>query len=996
MRVRNILSATCVWLCVANVCVFGAEVATHESVAFFRDIQPIFTSRCLKCHGPDDAEGGLRLTDGKSVFQVLDSGLQAIVPKQPGASELLRRVRTDDADLRMPPEGPPLEKAQLELISAWIASGAEWPTHWALAPLNRPRVEAIDGEYKNWPRTTIDQFILQGLRQRGMSPSSEADRRTLLRRVYFDLIGLPPSPEQLRDFLADRSPDAYDQVVDRLLASPRYGERWARHWMDVVHYADTHGHDEDAVRENAWPYRDYLIHALNEDKPYTRFVQEQIAGDVLFPNDPRGVIATGMLAAGPWDESSQMGIQDGTTDKEIARYLDRDDMISTVMNSFVSMSVHCARCHDHKFDPITTEDYYSLQAVFAGVDRVDRPYDQDATILRRRRELLQEKATLEAGTIADLRLHDPDLVRRVAEWEQLRDGALDWRTLEAKTVESSGGATFEKQPDGSILFRGKRPETDIYTITADVTAQQITAVRLEVLTDESLFQQGPGRHDNGNLHLNEFKLFVGDAEAKEPVELHQPVADFDQEGWTIAHALDGNPQSAWGIFPQVGQSHAAMFSLKQPIDASAGTTLTFVLEQTHGGGHLIGRPRLSATGSASPQLADELTESMRQILATVAEERSVEQRQQLALHVLKSENAAALAALPKQQMVYAIASDFKQQGNFLPAKSPRPVHVLQRGNVLDPIKPAQPGALACIGDLESRFTIQAEDDEGLRRAELAQWVSSHDNMLTWRSIVNRVWHYHFGRGIVETCNDFGRNGSPPTHPELLDWLADWFRDQRGGAGSLKQLHRLIVTSAVYRQSSHDDAKYAAVDRDNRYLWRMNRRRLDAESVRDAILQLSGRMNSRMGGPPDRHFVAGKGVHVTLTVDYDGFDIDSAAARRRSVYRFVFRTVPDPLMEALDCPDASQFTPKRNASITPVQALAMLNSRLVVRYSAHLADRIQQQHRSSESQVDQLFLLAYSRPPSKVERLSVITYIEKHGLANACRVIFNSNEFMFVD
>ena len=997
MSVRTTTLAAIIWRLVVAACILGEEVPHNESVDFVRDIQPIFASHCLKCHGPDEAEGGLQLTDAESAMQALDSGFHAIVPKRLDESELLRRVATDDAGQRMPPQGPPLEEHQIKLIADWISQGANWPTHWSLAPLKRPAVPTIDGELQNWSRTPIDAFILDGLQQRDMKPAMEADKRTLLRRVYFDLVGIPPTPEQMRAFLADDAPDAFEKVVDRLLASPRYGERWARHWMDVVHYADTHGHDEDAIREHAWPYRDYLIESFNSDKPYTQFVQEQIAGDVLFPRDPHGVVATGMLAAGPWDESSQMGIQDGTTDKEIARYLDRDDMIATVMNTFVSMTVHCARCHDHKFDPITTEDYYSLQAVFAGVDRVDRPYDRDETILDRRRSLLREKSEIDAGSVPANLLHDPEFAKRVAQWEEKVTAAGgDWQILQANTVESSGGATATKQADGSILFSGERPQTDVYTITAHVKTKSITAVRLEVLTDESLFHQGPGRQDNGNLHLSEFKLFIGKDDTKEPVELHQPVADFDQQGCTIAHALDGNPQTAWGIFPNTGQSHAAMFALKTPLDATGGVPLTFVLEQLHGGVHLIGRPRLSVTSAAVPQLNSALPDEISEIMDIALQERTEPQRSALALHVLRLENEAARAALPKQELVYSIASDFEKNGNFVPAKKPRSVHVLRRGDVLTPIKPAQPGALSCVSGLEPRFVIDDPENERVRRAALARWVSSDDNVLTWRSIVNRVWHYHFGRGIVETCNDFGRNGSPPTHPQLLDWLADWFRDPAGGDGSLKNLHRLMVTSAVYRQSSGHNPNYATVDRDNRYLWRMNRQRLDAESVRDSILQISGKMNWEMGGPSDRHFVAEKGVHVTPTVEYEAFDIDSPTARRRSVYRFIFRTVPDPLMEALDCPDASQFTPRRNTSITPVQALAMLNSRFVVRYSEHLAQRIEQQHADADSQVEQLFELAYGRPPGDDERKRVVQYAQKRGLANACRIILNSNEFMFVD
>jgi hypothetical protein len=983
------------------VCLLSAAWSrlAHADVDFEKDIRPILSGKCFQCHGPDaeSRKGGLRLDTHEGVTARRD-GTPAVLPGKSDQSELVRRITSDDESDRMPPADSDLSLSDVEiaLLKKWIDEGAPWSQHWALRPLDTPPVPDVPEQFRDWVRNDIDRFVLRRLVGMRFTPSPEADKRTLIRRVTFDLTGLPPTPEQMAAFLSDDSEKPFERVVDRLLASPRYGERWARHWMDAVHYADTHGHDEDVIRENAWPYRDYLIESFNDDKPYARFVQEQIAGDVLFPDDTNGVVAIGMLAAGPWDESSQMGIQDGTTDKEIARYLDRDDMIATVMNTFVSMTVHCARCHHHKFDPIPTEDYYSLQAVFAGVDRVDRSYDRDAATAKRRSELLASKANLEAGRVAGQALLLPDVLTRVAEWERNRP-LSEWTILDAETVKSSGGATATKQDDGSILFSGKRPETDVYTITTRVQEKRVTAVRLEVMSDESLFKKGPGRQDNGNLHLSEFKLLVThDGGEAKPVALHKPVADFDQSGWTITHALDGNPKTAWGIYPKIGQTHQAVFELKEPIDASAGVTLTFVLEQLHGGVHLIGRPRLSATGSPNPSASAALATvppEIESVLSIEPKERTDEQRSQLSLFLLKRENAAALAALPKQAMVYSVATDFQQKGNFVPARKPRAVHVLRRGNVLTPIKPATPGSLSCVEGLEPQFAMINHDDEGERRAALARWVSARENVLTWRSMVNRVWHHHFGRGIAATPNDFGRNGIPPTHPELLDWLATRFRDSDG---SLKRLHRLIVTSAVYRQSSQHHEDFAKTDHDNHYLWRMNRRRLDAESTRDAILQMSGLTDWKMGGPPARQFVLSNGVHVTPTANYEMFDVDSPDARRRSVYRFIFRTVPDPFMEALDCPDASQFTPKRSTSMTSLQALAMLNNRFVVRYSEHIAGRLEKENTDRLQQICRLFELAFGRPPTDGELKSVAEYADQHGLSNACRVIVNSNEFMFVN
>jgi hypothetical protein len=481
------------------------------------------------------------------------------------------------------------------------------------------------------------------------------------------------------------------------------------------------------------------------------------------------IVATGLLATGPWDESSLQSIMDDTVDKRIAQYLDRDDMLSTVLSTFVSTTVHCARCHDHKFDPITQKDYYALQAVFAGVDKADRPYDPDARVAARRRELLTEKALLQA-------------------------------------------------------------------------------------------LRGPA-----------------------------------------------------------------------------------------------GLP--------------------------------------LARYMLEQQIAKQLAALPPPSLVYAATNDFKPDGNFRPANTPRPIHVLYRGDISKPREEAAPGALASMPELQRHFRLSDPKNEGSRRAALARWITDPKNALTWRSIVNRVWHYHFGRGIVATPNDLGRMGALPTHPELLDWLA---ADSQESGGSLKRLHRLIVTSAVYRQSSRHQPSYAAIDADNHYLWRMNRMRLDAESVRDAVLRVTGKLDLKMGGPSVKQFIQTPGIHVTPNVDYLNFDVDRPENHRRSVYRFVFRTLPDPFMDTLDCPDASQLTPARNTSVSPLQALAMLNNRFMVRQSEHLAKRAAQAGKDLSAQIRFEYLLALGREPTAKELRALTEYAGKHGLSNACRIVLNSNEFMFVD
>jgi hypothetical protein len=885
----------------------------------------------------------------------------------------------------------PGEKPAAQQVTDW----------WSLRPLKLPPTPASASPPPGWPQNPIDQFILAKLREKGLEPAPRAEKRTWLRRVTFDLIGLPPTVAETDAFLADDSAGAFARVVDRLLASPHYGERWARHWMDAVHYAETHGHDQDRPRPNAWPYRDYLIRSFNDDKPYARFVAEQVAGDILYPDNPQGIVATGFIATGPWDESSLQSIMEDTVDKKIARYLDRDDMVTTTMATFVSTTAHCARCHDHKFDPIPQADYYALQAVFAGVDRAERPYEPDQQTAARRRELLRERARLEAlRNSADPSLLATPLQAEVAAWERtVAASALIWTALDPATFASAGGATLTKLPDLSLLCGGKRPEVDTYTIVAHTTLKNLTGVRLEVLTDDSLPLHGPGRMANGNLHLTEFRLSAAPrgqpSVGPKPVVLQNPTADFNQDGWTIAHALDGNPKSAWGIYPAVGQSHRAVFECREPIGFDGGTTLTFVLEQNHGGGHLIGRPRLSVTAAPRPLPleANSLPPAVADVLRVPLAQRNNRQKATLGLHLLEKRLEAQLAALPALQMVYAAANDFKPDGNFTPARVPRPIHVLRRGDVNHPQEAAQPGALSCVNGLPHRFTLADPNREGDRRAALARWLTDPANVLTWRSIVNRVWHYHFGRGLVETPNDFGRMGAMPSHPELLDWLATTFRD---GGGSLKQLHRVILTSAVYRQSMRFEPRWAALDGDNRYLWRMNRTRLDAESVRDAVLAIAGKLDPKMGGPSVKQFIQSPGIHITPKVDYLNFDADRPENYRRSVYRFIFRTLPDPFMEALDCPDSSQLAPTRTTSVTALQALAMLNDRFIVRQSEHLAERITHAGADNPARIHALYLLALGRAPTRQETDALAAYANKHGLANACRILLNCNEFLFVN
>lgn len=979
--------------------------------------QQILQAQCLSCHSGQSPRGGLDLTTRERFMEGGEAGL-IYDSASPAESRLLKLV-THSEEPGMPFKRPKLAPSQIKILTAWIKAGAPYageiavPTQdewWSLKVLSKPAIPKVPDALKAWPRHPIDQFVAAAWAERQLGPSPEADKRTLLRRVTFDLIGLPPTPEEMAGFLADDAPGDYERVVDRLLESPHYGERWARFWMDLAHFAETHGHDQDRPRPNAWPYRDYLIRAFNQDKSYARFVQEQIAGDVLWPQDPDATVAMGFLAAGPWDESSLRDIRDDTLDRQVARYLDRDDMVTTAMSTFVSSTVHCARCHEHKFDPISQAEYYRLQAVFAGVDKGERAYDPDPKVAQRRAELLALKAGLPARLQAlDGGVFAPEVQSAVAVWEaNLKSSNTPWNVLQGQLPQSENGSTLTPQPDGSILASGTRPEKDVYTITAHLALSQVTYLRLELLSDDSLPHKGPGRQDNGNLHLNEITVTVAPrdkpGEAKK-VTLINPRADFNQQDWGIERAIDGNPGTAWGIYPQVGMSHVAIFEIADPKSCGGEIVLTVKLEQVHGGGHLIGRPRLSVTEIETSQPirlgVEVLPAAITEILKVDAAARTERQQADLAVFYLAQNADEQLAALPPLQHVYAASSDFKPDGGFAPAKAPRVINVLKRGDIRSPGAEVKPGAMACVPELPADFSIPELANEGARRVALAHWLSDSRNGLTWRSIVNRIWQRRFGKGLVDTPNDFGRMGSTPTHPELLNWLAVTFRDGAAGnpgarAGSIKQLDRMLVTSATYRQVSHHQPEYATRDEDNRFLWRMPRTRLDAESVRDAVLQVAGKLNLTLGGPSVKQFIQLPAIHVTPGVDYLNFDVDRPENARRSVYRFLFRTLPDPFMETLDCADSSQLTPVRNTSVTALQALATMNNKLIVRQSEHLAERVKATNPSVPDQIVSLYNLILNRPPTAAEQKLVVEYAQTHGLANACRMLLNCNEFLFLD
>ncbi|MBI1763978.1 MAG: PSD1 domain-containing protein [Acidobacteria bacterium] len=809
---------------------------TTGQVQFERDIQPILTAHCLACHGEKKQSGGLRLDTRAFALRGGQSG-PVIVPGKAAASLLFQRITADDSE-RMPPTGERLNTTQIALIKAWLAAGAPWPesktsatpnqalAHWAWQPLNKPALPATAAKLSN----PIDVFIRARLAKAGLNPAPQADRRTLIRRLSFDLLGLPPTPEQVQRFVNDRHPLAYEKLVDELLQSPRYGERWARHWLDVVHYGDTHGYDKDKPRPNAWPYRDYVIRAFNEDKPYARFVEEQIAGDVLYPGTRDGMQALGFLAAGPWDFIGHAELPESKTDGKIARHLDRDDMVANTIGTFNSVTVHCAQCHNHKFDPVPQEDYYALQAVFSALDRADKKYFPDPALTARFNQL-------------DGRQRDLAERRRVIERDAAKDAGEALTKLDAQIAE----ATKSNSP-----------------ALADLKAQRT-------------------------------RLLDAAMQPEKRAELAS-------------------------ILPELTQLNQELKTFPTPEVVYAGTV-------HYGTGTFTG------TGASGGK--------------------------------------------------------------------PRPIYLLARGQVTSPGREVGPGALSLLVFQPARFTLPPDAPEGARRAALAHWLTDKQNPLTWRSIVNRVWQYHFGAGLVTTPNDFGRNGATPSHPELLDWLAADFRDS---GGSLKTLQRLIVTSATYKQTSNPQLAnpQSAIrnpqsqDANNTLLWRQNRRKLEAEAVRDAVLAVTGKLDLTMGGPGWQDFVIEHPEH-SPHYEYGLADPNDARTWRRSIYRFIVRSQTQPWMTALDCADPSMRVDKRNESLSPLQALALLNNGFMLAQAQQFAARLEREKTDDlAGQIARAHWLAFGRAPTAAEQTKYVAFAQAHGLANFCRVLFNLNEFAFAD
>ena len=1133
-------------LAATSLLVAGFAGAQASAPDFVREVRPILARHCFTCHGPDDAarKGGLRLDERDAALQPTKSGHVALVPGDLAASELVRRIRAVDDDVRMPPPGAhqALSAADRDVLVAWIAAGAEYRPHWAFVPPQPQVVPPVRAA--QWPRNAIDHFVLAGLERAGLQPAAEADRWTLVRRVHLDLIGPPPTPEAAREFVEDRRPDAYERLVDRLLAMPQYGERWARRWLDLARYADTNGYEKDRER-SIWPWRDQVVRALNADQPFDQFTIEQLAGDMLPEATPEQIVATGF-------HRNTMLNEEGGIDPLEFRFHAMTDRVATTGTAWLGLSLGCAQCHTHKFDPIPQRDYYAVMACLDNADEVEFALPDAGAAAR---------AASDRARAAQLLAALP---------QQFPLEPATWHIAEAPQATARGSVPPQGLADGSLRFAAPGGERESYTIAFEVPLPEVALLRLEVLTDDALPAHGPGHAPNGNFVLTALRIEAGPRGAStglQPVAVASARADAEQRDFAVGGCLDDDARSGWAI--DTGDArrnapHTAVFAFARPVAHAGGSRFVVTLQQDYGARHTIGRLRLAVgalpAGAVEPAVAaraaceqafaawrskaaaavvpwtalrphaatsnlplltvqpddsvfasGDITKSdtyelrcaapspgitalrlealpddrlpgrgpgmgyyegpagdfflgefevfadgRRLAFARASEDhgknafggaaraaqaidgdpqtgwstadrpgerhtavfvlqepladaRELTVRMAFGRHYACSLGRFRLSATTHQGG--AVANDLPadveallagdaaadadgalfqhflrtapelafarrelQALEALPARTttlvlrergpgnPRTTHLRRRGEFLQPLQAVAPGALGAIAPFPAGLPRN--------RLGLARWIASPQNPLTARVAVNRAWQAFFGQGLVRSLGDFGYQGDPPTHPELLDWLAVEF--VRGG-WSHKRLHRLIATSATYRQAARVDAAQRARDPDNRLLGRGARVRLDAEVLRDSVLRASGLLSLRMGGrgvhPPQPAGVTEIGFGKPQWPVSQGED-----RYRRSLYTFHKRTTPFALLQTFDAPSGEACLARREAATTPLQALTLLNDVLVVEASRALGALLAAQPGTDAERLQVAFQRCVTRPMEAGEGATLLAFV----------------------
>jgi hypothetical protein len=934
----------------AGITWIGGGVASAQTVDYNRDVRPVLALHCFKCHGPDDGQrmAGLRLDARASAVGVLASGHRAAVPGRPEQSEIVRRIFAAGPGL-MPPvtANKPLRDAEKQILKRWIAGGAVYKPHWAFVPPHQAPLPKV--RQAHWPHNPIDTFILARLEREGLHPAPEADRYTLVRRVSLDLIGLPPTPEEADAFVNDRRPDAYERLVDRLLASPHYGERWARRWLDLARYADTNGYEKDRPRP-IWPYRDWVINALNRDMPFDRFTVEQIAGDML-PNATQDQkIATGF-------HRNTMLNEEGGIDPQEFRFHAMTDRMATTGTAWLGLTVGCAQCHSHKYDPITQKEYYRFMAFLNNADEPEMDV-VEPDVARRRNEMQAQIDAREAGLATKFpgavgmngRQH---LEQAFQAWlRETEPKAVHWTVLRPTTA-TSNSPRLKILDDSSVLSVGDISKRDVFDVAFHTDLKGITAIRLEVLPDDSLPGHGPGRvfyeGAPGDFFLSELTLTADGT----PVKFTKAAQSIGN----AQNAIDGDNLTGWSINGGQGKVNTATFTVTKPFTA-ATFALNMVFEQYYASS--LGHFRVSVTTDPGPPLGN-LPPDVEEVLLIPTAQRSAAQSERLRGYYLsiapelKGERDA-IQKLRDQLPAFQRTLVFRERA----ADNPRPCFVRHRGEYLKPEQQVGPGIPA--------FLPQIAQGVPLNRLTLARWLVAPNNPLTARVAVNRQWAALFGRGIVQTTEDFGYQGQPPSHPELLDWLAVEFMKE---GWSLKKLHRLIVLSATYRQSSRGTPEARAKDPQNRLLSHAPRVRLEAELVRDSALTISGLLSHKIGGPsvfpPQPASVSSEGAYGALT-----WTVSQGEDRyRRGLYTFSKRTAPYAMFTTFDAPSGEACVARREISNTPLQALTLLNDQVFLEAAQALGTMLATRPGSPAERATYLFRRCVTRPPTPDE-LSLLT------------------------
>ena len=938
-----------------------------EKIDFARDIQPIFAEKCTTCHGSEKPKGGLNLTDPKAFRAELKSGAHAVIPRKPTESELIARITTSEPDDLMPPpdKGKRLTEAQVQLITRWINEGAEWSVHWAyrpLAKLNPPQTKD-----RTWARNDLDKFILARLEQYKLQPSAQTDRHTLIKRLSYDLLGIPPAPAEADAFANDKSPNAYTKLVDRLLASPHFGERWGRHWLDKARYADSDGYEKDRPRPNAWRYRDWVINSINQDIPFDQFTIQQLAGDLL----PK---RTGLQHLATAFNRQTLTNTEGGTDREqwrVAAVMDRVETLGTV---WLGLTVGCARCHDHKYDQLTQKEYYQLFAYFNNGD------EGSASVPRTRKALEEFEITRKAHEAkvktlqTKIAAHDKSLSAKLPEFEKnlraqidaRKDDPVKFHAMKPAAVRAdvSDKVKFTPQKDGSLLVTGENPPVSEYEVNYRTGLPKVTGIKLEVLPDKSLGANGPGRTKHGNFVLNEVRVYATankdfDSKSMRPLKLASAKSDYSQKDWPAKNAIDGkggagNKGTGWAVGNQYGKAHWLVVTFAKPVEIESGVNLHIVLDQEYGTQHTIGRFRINArTGQ---EATDGIPANIVAFLKKTDERTSEESNALLAFLRTRDKMASALqaelkklnAATPKPPVMSVRVISQR-------ASNPRTTHVLHRGEFKQPRDKVTAGTLSTLPPIKNR----AQGD----RLDIASWLVDGQNPLPPRVAINQMWANLFGKGLVNTMNDFGVRGHAPSHPELLDWLAAEFIKRKW---SRKSMIRLIVSSATYRQASMHRPKLSEVDPNNRLLHRQNRFRVEAEIVRDLSLAASGLLSRTIGGPSVFPPLPSGVAALSYANNFKWNTSKGEDRYRRGVYTFFKRTSPHPNLLLFDCPDSNVTCVKRNISNTPLAALATLNNPVFTEAAKRLGKRLMNEGETDAQRIRNGFRLCVTRPPTANE------------------------------